>query len=217
MDGTQFDTLVRTFTTTGPRRSVVATALGGALGLLGLALPVDTEAGGKCKPACTECATCKKGKCRKTKHGKVCKRGKCHAKDAGTACSVGSCQSGNCVAPPPITPAPPTCNDGLKNGSETGVDCGGSCPRCVNGQGCASAHDCASAFCTGGTCQECAAATVCGSDVSGDCRCTRTIGAVNVCTSNRSNLASCPSTPCPSDEVCFHGGSPYCYKRCGAP
>ncbi len=25
----------------------------------------------------------------------------------------------------------PTCNDGIKNGDETGVDCGGSCPACV--------------------------------------------------------------------------------------
>ncbi|MBL0025177.1 MAG: hypothetical protein IPO98_09285 [Saprospiraceae bacterium] len=24
----------------------------------------------------------------------------------------------------------PTCNDGIKNGNETGVDCGGSCAPC---------------------------------------------------------------------------------------
>jgi Tfp pilus assembly protein FimT len=29
--------------------------------------------------------------------------------------------------------APPTCTDGIKNGSETGIDCGGSCNACVQG------------------------------------------------------------------------------------
>ncbi|MCB0704084.1 MAG: zinc-dependent metalloprotease [Saprospiraceae bacterium] len=30
-------------------------------------------------------------------------------------------------------PACPTCNDGIQNGDETGVDCGGSCPDCPTG------------------------------------------------------------------------------------
>ncbi len=33
------------------------------------------------------------------------------------------------------TPAP-TCTDGIQNGNETGVDCGGSCPACPTGGGC---------------------------------------------------------------------------------
>jgi hypothetical protein len=32
-------------------------------------------------------------------------------------------------------PACPTCSDGIQNGSETGVDCGGSCPPCNTGGG----------------------------------------------------------------------------------
>jgi hypothetical protein len=33
-------------------------------------------------------------------------------------------------------PACPTCNDGIKNGNETGIDCGGTCPACPsNGNG----------------------------------------------------------------------------------
>ncbi len=32
-------------------------------------------------------------------------------------------------------PSPATCNDGIKNGTETGVDCGGSCKPCNNGGG----------------------------------------------------------------------------------
>ena len=30
------------------------------------------------------------------------------------------------------TPATPTCSDGIQNGTETGVDCGGSCPACTD-------------------------------------------------------------------------------------
>jgi hypothetical protein len=43
--------------------------------------------------------------------------------------------------------------DGVKNGSETAVDCGGSCPRCADGAACGLAADCQSGVCTGGLCQ----------------------------------------------------------------
>jgi len=46
-----------------------------------------------------------------------------------------------------------SCVDGLKNGSETDVDCGGSCSvRCASGKRCATASDCVSAACSGGFC-----------------------------------------------------------------
>ncbi|MBX7082571.1 MAG: hypothetical protein K1X88_25425 [Nannocystaceae bacterium] len=46
------------------------------------------------------------------------------------------------------------CNDGVRNGDETDVDCGGSCPAgCGDGQGCMADGDCASGDCEGGTCQ----------------------------------------------------------------
>ena len=39
-----------------------------------------------------------------------------------------------------------TCADGLRNGDETGLDCGGkTCPACPLGQGCATVADCAGA------------------------------------------------------------------------
>jgi beta-glucosidase-like glycosyl hydrolase len=48
----------------------------------------------------------------------------------------------------------PTCTDGVKNGSETDVDCGGSCPsKCANGKLCAINADCQSNNCVAGTCQ----------------------------------------------------------------
>src|SRR5688572_30849290 len=103
MDADRFDTLARSLTTSGSRRRALTAALAGSLGFLGLAHPDDATAGGKCKPSCPECQTWKKGKCHKTKHGKVCKKGKCKAKAEGTGCSTGSCESGSCVAPPPFT------------------------------------------------------------------------------------------------------------------
>ena len=46
-----------------------------------------------------------------------------------------------------------TCADGIKNGAETGVDCGGgTCAPCANGQGCTMASDCASGVCSGAFC-----------------------------------------------------------------
>ncbi|PKN59528.1 MAG: hypothetical protein CVU56_00445 [Deltaproteobacteria bacterium HGW-Deltaproteobacteria-14] len=45
-----------------------------------------------------------------------------------------------------------TCGDGLQNGAETDVDCGGGCPTCANGRSCAVRTDCASAYCGAGTC-----------------------------------------------------------------
>ena len=42
-----------------------------------------------------------------------------------------------------------SCTDGILNGTETGVDCGGSCPnKCADGSGCKVTGDCMSAFCS---------------------------------------------------------------------
>jgi plastocyanin len=47
----------------------------------------------------------------------------------------------------------PTCTDTLKNGTETDVDCGGTCPNdCAIGQGCMVDGDCQSGTCTAGVC-----------------------------------------------------------------
>ncbi|MSP24176.1 MAG: hypothetical protein EXR75_03230 [Myxococcales bacterium] len=47
----------------------------------------------------------------------------------------------------------PACNDGVKNGVETGVDCGGpTCTKCAIGQGCGADADCVNAKCLGAVC-----------------------------------------------------------------
>jgi hypothetical protein len=46
-----------------------------------------------------------------------------------------------------------TCLDGLRNGSETAVDCGPTCDAgCDKGQGCSSGAECASGVCNAGAC-----------------------------------------------------------------
>ena len=62
------------------------------------------------------------------------------------ACSsLQSCIAGSCVDP--------TCSDGLKNGAETDVDCGGgTCSACANGNQCLIGTDCLSGSCIGNVC-----------------------------------------------------------------
>src|SRR5688572_17453243 len=73
------------------------------------------------------------------------------AGDASSDCDAASC-------------AEPTCVDGVENGDETDLDCGGSCApgrRCGDGLGCGGGGDCQSGVCTGQVC----AAAACGDGV----------------------------------------------------
>ena len=50
----------------------------------------------------------------------------------------------------------PTCNDGIRNGDETDVDCGGACvptKRCREGSRCINPADCTTSTCTSNICQ----------------------------------------------------------------
>lgn len=61
-------------------------------------------------------------------------------------CASNLCRDGECKA---IDPA-----DGLKNGDETDVDCGGTkSPACAEGKGCLMGADCIDVVCQGGVCQ----------------------------------------------------------------
>jgi hypothetical protein len=119
-------------------------------------------------------------------------------------------------------PSPPRCTDGVRNGSESDVDCGGSCPRCANGKNCATRSDCAGGLCSGGRCQACAVDLDCGDDADGQCYCADPAsGGPNVCTKGTQTgggVASCAS--CPSETICFKNlssGMFLCFKPCGAP
>lgn len=45
-----------------------------------------------------------------------------------------------------------TCTDKIKNGSESDVDCGGSCPACIDGKSCNKSSDCFSSACVVNKC-----------------------------------------------------------------
>ncbi len=79
----------------------------------------------------------------------ACSSGGCVAAACTTTadCSGGDvCLGGTCQAP--------TCTDGVRDGQETDVDCGGgTCTTCAAGQHCAAPGDCASGVCTSGICQ----------------------------------------------------------------
>ncbi len=48
----------------------------------------------------------------------------------------------------------PSCTNGMKDGTETDVDCGGGlCPPCANGKMCLAGSDCQNSVCSTGICQ----------------------------------------------------------------
>jgi hypothetical protein len=61
-------------------------------------------------------------------------------------CDSNWCDNGIC--------APSSCDDGMENGDESDVDCGGDCGGCEDGENCGSGHDCISGYCNNGVCGE---------------------------------------------------------------
>jgi len=82
--------------------------------------------------------------------GLKCSLGKCDGAGqcleclANADCASMVCTAGACAAA--------KCGDGVKNGNETDVDCGGSCTGCDLGEGCGVPADCLSGACTAGKC-----------------------------------------------------------------
>ena len=69
----------------------------------------------------------------------------------GFGCTVNG-QPGECDGAGICAPVP-TCSDLVKNGSETDIDCGGTCPPCAIDQACQVNTDCVSARCVDQVCQ----------------------------------------------------------------
>ena len=159
MDAGRFDSLARSLSLPGSRRRALAAALGAPLGMA-LGAVAGVEAAKKKKKPCPPCKKRKKGKC------------KANLPD-GTACGGGACRSGSCVAAAPPTTAPPvpTCSDGVKNGSETDIDCGGSCPKCGTGKACQVNGDCVNDVCQSQVCQPTCAERPCTPGAAGDATC----------------------------------------------
>jgi hypothetical protein len=74
-----------------------------------------------------------------------------------------------------------SCGDMVPNGSETDVDCGGTCAPCANGGGCNISGDCLSALCSAGTCAPCSGDADCGGGrycAGGKCEQTKGFGSL---------------------------------------
>ena len=89
----------------------------------------DTDCGG---PGCPPCAD-----------GQSC----AYAADCASCICVGVGADATC--------APPECGNGVQDGCESDVDCGGACgSTCAAGEKCHAKQDCASHWCDGETCKE---------------------------------------------------------------
>jgi len=88
----------------------------------------------------------------------------------------------------------PQCNDQIRNGDETGLDCGGRCKRCNIGDSCKSDNDCDDSSCTRGTCTAfpCADGVQDGQETDVDCG----GGSCRKCAGGRG---------CGADADCFGG------------
>jgi hypothetical protein len=123
MAGKRFDQWSRVLGSVRSRRTVVALALALEAGGL-LSLTPGQAAKKKCKPKCSSC--------------KKCVKGKCEPKTEGTPCPGGACNArGKCIGPKTCTPACDICKqcvDGACVNAPNGTDCyedGIACTRDV--------------------------------------------------------------------------------------
>jgi hypothetical protein len=131
----------------------------------------------------------------------------CDGQGACVECYVGGptcdgeekCDAGKCV--------PPACKNGVKDPAETGIDCGGACSPCADGQPCLVPADCASRFCSAGTCAACTQ----NADCTGDEFCADT----KACTPKKALGVACGSDPECEKGACADGVC--CDAKCDGP
>ena len=98
------------------------------------------------------------------------------------------------------TTAVPPCENGVQDGDETDVDCGGgTCSGCADGEGCALGSDCLSRFCDNGSCVDPCPTQPAGTPCADD---------GNACTVDECDGSTCQHTPAGSGTVCRDAAGP---------
>ncbi|MEM9452906.1 MAG: hypothetical protein AAGF11_01920 [Myxococcota bacterium] len=134
----------------------------------------DVDCGGSCPPCddgqmCNEDGDCQSQDCEGDICVDPCSDGEMNGSETDVDCGGpdcdpcadgedclenDDCESMICNPKGPICSAP-SCNDGVMNGDETDLDCGGPCgPTCEPGQGCIIGGDCVTQGCDGNTCND---------------------------------------------------------------
>ena len=104
-------------------------------------------------PLTCQAPTCHDGVQNGTETAADCGGSACLPCVDGDTCKVGSDCIDKVCSKTLLTCSAPTCHDGVTNGTETDVDCGGTmCLPCHPGQMCKTGSDCAGGSCSG-TCQ----------------------------------------------------------------
>jgi formylglycine-generating enzyme required for sulfatase activity len=105
-------------------------------------------------------------------------------------------------------------DDGVKNGDETDVDCGGSAKACADGRACLVDHDCESAACGAGVCQAPTATDGRKNGDETDVDCGGSTTQAPKCAAGKScrEHADCQSNGC-REGVCAEGRS--CRRKAG--
>ncbi|MEQ9077887.1 MAG: hypothetical protein RLP09_28750 [Sandaracinaceae bacterium] len=97
------------------------------------------------------------------------------------------------------------CDNSVRDGDETGIDCGGSCPACDDGSPCIAAEDCQSLVCSRGRClvpscmDEVRNGDETGADCGGDCPLCpggETCTSNDECLSGRCRGGECAASTC---------------------
>ncbi|AGP39760.1 formylglycine-generating enzyme family protein [Sorangium cellulosum] len=135
----------------------------------------------------------------------------------GSDCESLSCVAGRCLAP--------SCSDGVKNGEETGTDCGGLCAGCKPGEACSESTDCRELVCVEQIClpASCSDGVKNGKEADIDCggpECSTRCPAGQRCSQNTDCATSLCNTAthtcaCPASMVIapVAGGGSYCIDQ----
>ncbi len=194
----------------GATATATTSATAGAGGSLGSGGAGGGDTLGSCNgdADCTSSSKCRLPKCADGMCAfTFATKGQSCSDNGGQVCdAVGNCVNGSCL-------------DGLKDGGESDVDCGGGCGACANGKSCKLASDCLSGVCSGGgSCAPCGGTAGCAFGQycnNGVCAAKKSKGAAcganGECATNHCVAGLCCNGPCTG--ACEQCGGGNCGPR----